>query len=217
MVDGATVKLSVETGDGALDLRAPVGRRFELSGAIDVGGLGSRQDAGAGIAYGLDPMGVNPLWRTMLIVPSKNAATLQYRGERSAMLPISPEGSRHEFTLKVWEDEAVVLVDGQQVFAGPAPDGMGRRDGAMLALVTQGAQEGDSAVFSELRVTRLSQPPSELARPARNPFKLDGSGLSVKSSVPGRKIPAAEPPRPPKVPGKTGTKSKPKPTTYRRP
>ncbi len=165
VVDERTVSGGYSSRGTRLISMAKLGRRFELNGHIDLSKMKSGADVSAGILYGLSFDADGPRWRSVLLLPGRRAATIQ-DGKKPARLLPGPVGEQCDLTLKVWDDELVLVVNGQELFAGTGPESENAEPGELIGIAAPTIAEGDVVTFSGLTLRRLTTRPSEL-RPNR--------------------------------------------------
>ena len=166
----ASVPEAINGGPNSTGLRlicqAPVGARFELRGRINMKNLHYLKSTNAAIYFRYRENRDRSDWQAFQIYNVEKRGWIGYRfwKVKGEYMPIEEVRNRlYEFHLKLWDTHATLRINGKPVFAGRVGKGDSWTPGSLFGL--GGSYNGTRgyAVFDNLELRRLLEPPQALA------------------------------------------------------
>lgn len=148
-----------------------VGMRYEMRSRITAPADGQSDKCRAGFMVYFNFASKSQYWQSVFLAPFQKTWTTDVCWTRDDVKPMET-GNPIDLTVKVWDDDVVIKVDGTVVYAGPAvrPDRNAPIRDQIGLLVTDRDPASGPIEFREPSVRLLQTRPGELAkedRPAR--------------------------------------------------
>jgi hypothetical protein len=147
--------------------QTPVGARFEMRGRINMSKLQRRDKRrNAGILFRYHENRDRSDWQSFQIYNGEGRAWIGYRfwKVKGEYVPIKKNRKDlYDFYLQVWDDHATLAIDGDHLFAGRLGEGDSFMPGTLFGLGGSYGGTRGYAVFENLELRRLTEPPEALA------------------------------------------------------
>jgi len=150
--------------------QAPFGSRWELRGRIDASSLGRYEKSNLGILFHYGDYVPESDSHSAFLYPRRGELVIRRRYEnetavRAAVAKKARGQIAYDVHLQVWGREAVIIVNGEQVFCGTLPGDPRDTPGVRLGFAGQYARYNGFGRFEDFEIRRLGARPAALSAP----------------------------------------------------